>query len=207
MLTMPATPTAIVAPTWAFTGIASDPIVNTFAVMKLGSAAPWNAAELELAIDVLGDEWSKTVGLRLPASMKCTSVSATGVEVGPAFSVTKTPIEGDWSNTGTMSPRPPWECYVVNYSSGAPGRSGKGRTYLAGVNSAGIASSGLINAANRALITDAMVAWQDAIEASAVGPSMVRAVYSRTRDSVESVVAVQTRELVGIQRDRRVGSS
>lgn len=202
---MPITPTALIAPSWRITSAQSDPIVNVFAVMKLGSAARWTPPQLENAIDVLGSAWTASVGLQLSDDMVCDSVSAIEVNPGAAFTFEKSPEEGDFSNIDQSIPADPWECALVSYQTLAPGRSGRGRSYVAGLWKGAISTSGLIEEQYRQDLATQFEAFHTAIETSTEVP-MVRAIYSRKNDTVDAVAGVSVRPMIALMRDRRAGS-
>lgn len=201
---MPSQPTAQVAVQWEFDNAASDPTYNVFHFAKLGSSSAWDSEELNTLIDEVGNVWSDTVGQVLTDDLTAVAVTARQVVEGDAFSVTKAPSEGTWLNIDTGTAANPWECAVVNHSSTAPGRRGVGRTFLPGIRASFIDSSGTVDAGIRAGIAGAFNVFREDVQEGTI--PVVLVVYSRTYDSVATVLGSSVRPLVGIQRDRRAGS-
>lgn len=203
---MPTTPTASVAVSWNFDNAASDEVVTVLHFVKVGDASPFDAADLATLILDAGNSWSDTIGLVVTQDLNAVSVTAREVVTGAGFSVTLDPPEGTWLNTDTGESMPPWENVVVNHQSTAPGRSGRGRTFLPGCRASFVDSSGTVSALFRQQL---VTAWNDFdADLQAVGKTLPSAlvVYSRTNDTVSTVIGHAVKPIVGIQRDRRAGS-
>lgn len=198
-------PTASLAITWALDTAASDPIVNVLFFRKSSDADDFTIPELGSLIADVGAAWTDTVGTVICSDMKCQSVTARAIVPGPTFSLTLPPPLTTWVNDDTGQATAPWQNVVCNHQSDNPGRSGKGRTYLAGFRDEFVDSSGTIDATFRGQLQDAWLAFQGDVVTG--GSNVAQAVYSRKDNSEGIVIGTLCRPLVGIQRDRRSGSN
>lgn len=204
---MPAQPTCLIVPNWTFDNATADPVVNVFAFSKIGDTTPFDNESLGLAIAEVGAAYSDTVGLVITEDLNCASVLAVEVTSGPGFSLEITPPEGTWLNTDGATSTVPWQCAVVSHSSTAPGRSGRGRTYMPGIRANFIDSSGTVDATFRTQLAGAFGEWREAMSSAIPEQPLQAVVYSRKNDTVASILSSVVRPLVGIQRDRRAGSN
>lgn len=204
---MPSQPTCLIVPRWSFLNAAADPVVNVFAFSKIGSTDPFDNEGLGLAIAEVGNAYSDTVGQAISEDLRCDSVLAVEVSSGPGFSLEIEPPEGTWLNVDDGAATPPWQCAVVSHSTTAPGRSGRGRTFMPGIRATFVDSSGTVNSLIRTELATQFAAWRDAISGTGPEQPLQAVVYSRKNDTVASILGSVVRPLVGIQRDRRAGSN
>lgn len=203
---MPAQPTAQLAVTWAITDTASDQIVNVLNFAKLGASDPWSAEELSDLIDAVGAVWTSTIGAALSNDCKAITIRANSVVAGGGFVAEKSPFEGTWDNSGSGSSARPWEALLLQYASTAPGRSGRGRTFLPGGLFAQLGDNGDWQPTYRNTVLGGMLGFIEGVQEITDAPPVVMVVYSRTNDSVATITGISVRPLLGIQRDRRAGS-
>lgn len=204
---MPEQPTVLIAPRWHLVNGASDEIVNVFAFSKIGSDDPFTAGDMFQAINQVGTIWSDTIGHWVCDDCECVGVSARAAGPGASFNVDISPTEGTWANIEPGEAMKPWECVLVNHGSTAPGRSGVGRTYLAGVRDSYLNNDGQIQTAFRGNLAAAFNDWREQLTDPELEMPLDFVVYSRTLDEVASVIGSGVRPLVAIQRDRRAGSA